>query len=187
MTAFSASAGRKVKLVPALAWRTSRRIAGRLVTIRGKLLMAFLCMTVITAALGAYAAVNIAEGARLVIETFDNSLMSISFARAAAVDFAAMEGLAARRRLITDPAAQRDLSSRIDDLADTLRDDLSVAAERSRSVRATAAAQAVGQAAAEWQAAEQALRAEDQADGGDGSGGRWTRRRPRSPNRSICW
>ena len=125
--------------------------------------MAFLCMTVITAALGAYAVRSIAEGARLVIETFDNSLMSISFARAAAVDFATMEGLAARRRLIAGTAAQHDLSSRIDDLADTLKDDLGIAAERSRSVRATAAARAVGHAAAEWQAAESALRDQDQA------------------------
>ena len=81
------------------SWQRSRRIAERLVTIRGRLLMAFLCMTLITVGLGAYAAKNIAEGARLAVETFDHSLQSISFARAAAVDFATMEGLAARRRL----------------------------------------------------------------------------------------
>ena len=122
----------------------SQRIADLLVTIRGKLLIAFLCMTLITLALGAYAAKNIAEGARLVIETFDQSLMSISFARAAAVDFAAMEGLAARRQLSSDAATQRDLSSRIDELAGTLRDDLKIAAQRSLSVQASAAADAVG-------------------------------------------
>ena len=151
-----------------MAWRTSQRLAARLVTIRGRLLIAFLCMTLITATLGAYAVRSITEGARLVTETFDNSLMSISFARAAAVDFSTMEGLAVRRRLIAGAAAQHDLSSRIDDLADTLRDDLNVAAERSRSVRATAAAQAVGQAVAAWQAAELALRAGDQGDGDQG-------------------
>lgn len=71
--------------------------------------MAFLCMTLITVGLGAYAAKNIAEGARLVVETFDHSLQSISFARAAAVDFATMEGLAARRRLTR--ARQRSKNS----------------------------------------------------------------------------
>ena len=135
-----------------------------MVTIRGKLLMAFLCMTVITTELGAYAVHSIAEGARLVIETFDNSLMSISFARAAAVDFATMEGLAARRRLTTDTAAQHDLATRIDDMAETLHDDLGVAAERSQSVRATAAAQVVGQAAVAWQAAERALHGGQQTE-----------------------
>jgi PAS domain-containing protein len=135
----------------------------RLVTIRGKLLMAFLCMTAITAALGAYAVRSVTDGARLVTETFDNSLMSISFARAAAVDFASMEGLAVRRRLSTDPAVQHALSSRIDDLADSLRDDLDIAAERARSARAATAAHAVGQAAAAWRLAELVLRNQDQS------------------------
>ena len=120
--------------------------------------MAFLCMTVITAALGAYAVHGIATGARLVTETFDNSLMSISFARAAAVDFATIEGLAARRRLGTDAGTRRNVSARIDEVADTLRDDLDIAAERSRSARATAAAHAVEQAATAWRAADQAVR-----------------------------
>jgi diguanylate cyclase (GGDEF)-like protein len=125
--------------------------------------MAFLCMSVITAGLGGYAVHSVAEGARLVAETFDNSLMSISFARAAAVDFATMEGLAARRRLVTGAASQDRLSARIDELSDTLRDDLDVAAERSRSERAAAAARSVDQAAREWRSAEQALRQEDPA------------------------
>jgi diguanylate cyclase (GGDEF)-like protein len=128
--------------------------------------MAFLCMTVITAALGTYAVRSIAEGARLVIEMYDNSLMSISFARAAAVDFAAMEGLAARQLLGVDAAARQDLASRIDELADGLRDDLRVAAERSGSVRAAGAAMAVGKAASDWLAAERALRDEDRASPG---------------------
>jgi diguanylate cyclase (GGDEF)-like protein len=139
-----------------LSWRRSRRIAERLVSIRGKLLMAFLCTTLITVGLGVYAAKNIAEGARLVVETFDNSLMSISFARAAAVDFATMEGLAARRRLSAVAATQQELSSRIDDLAKTLHDDLAIAAQRSQSPQAASAAEAVDSLATAWRAAEEA-------------------------------
>jgi diguanylate cyclase (GGDEF)-like protein len=149
--------------VLASAWRSARVGAARLITIRGKLLIAFMCMTVITAALGAYAVRSISEGARLVIETFDHSLVSTSFARAAAVDFAKMEGLASRRRLVTDEAVQRDLAARVDDLADSLRDDLKVATERSQSARAVAAAQAAGQAAEAWRAAERMPRRDNPA------------------------
>ena len=158
MSAIPTSGHSWLELASASAWRQCRRAAARLVTIRGRLLLAFLCMTAINAALGAYAVHSVAEGARLVTETFDNSLMSISFACAAAFDFASIEGLAARRRLEPDPAARRDLSERIDTLAATLRDDLAVAAERARSPRAAASATAVGQAADEWQAADRELR-----------------------------
>ena len=135
------------------AWRA---VIARLVTIRGKLLMAFLCMTIVTGGLGAYAVASIADGARLVIETFDNSLMSISFARAAAVDFATMEGLAARRQIVSDETIRRDLAARVDDLADSLRDDLRIAADRSRSARAARAAETALKSAEAWRAAERA-------------------------------
>ena len=141
-----------------------QRFAARLVTIRGKLWMAFLCMTVITTALGVYAVHSVAEGARLVTEIFDKSLMSISFARAASVDFASMEGLAARRRQAGTAEAQRVLSGRIDELAQTLNEDLEIAADRSQSARAAAAAQAAGRAVVGWQAAERALQDNSRRD-----------------------
>ena len=138
-------------------------------------------MTVITGALGAYAVKNIAEGARLVTETFDNSLMSISFARAAAVDFSEMESLAARRRLVADAGVQADLSSRLDELSNALNEDLRVASERTRSVQAVAAAKAVGATVAAWLEAE---RSSNERALQWGNSTRWP---AKSPRRSTCW
>ncbi len=59
-------------------------------TIRGRILFAFLAMSVITAALGGYAALGLKQAGLLVAKTFDESLMSINYARAAAADFAEM-------------------------------------------------------------------------------------------------
>ena len=48
---------------PPPATRGANRFAALLATVRGKLLMGFLCTTVLTAALGTYAVRSIAEGA----------------------------------------------------------------------------------------------------------------------------
>ena len=66
-------------------------------TIRGRILVAFLLMSTITAALGGYAIWGIRDAGTLVRKTFDESLMSINYARAAATDFAAMRAAFARR------------------------------------------------------------------------------------------
>src|SRR5688500_11640184 len=66
-------------------------------TIRGQILVAFLLMSTITAALGVYAVFGISRAGTLVTKTFDESLMSINYARAAAADFAAMRAAFARR------------------------------------------------------------------------------------------
>ena len=65
----------------------SSRAAALCMTIRGRILVAFLIMSVITAALGAYATMGIRNAGVLVDKTFDESLMSINYARAAASRF----------------------------------------------------------------------------------------------------
>ena len=65
-----------------------RAAASLCMTIRGRILVAFLVMSVITAALGGYATMGIRNAGVLVDKTFDESLMSINYARAAATDFA---------------------------------------------------------------------------------------------------
>ena len=60
-------------------------------TIRGRILIAFLIMSLITGALGGYAAFGISRAGDLAGKTFDQSLMSINYARAAAADFSAMQ------------------------------------------------------------------------------------------------
>src|SRR5262245_55997388 len=78
-------------------------------TIRGRILVAFLVMSMITAALGGFAIVGMQRAGVLVAKTFDESLMSINYARAAATDFASMRAAFARRWITTDPEMQASL------------------------------------------------------------------------------
>jgi diguanylate cyclase (GGDEF)-like protein len=147
---------------PAIAWRPSdrrnwirSRIArgvSRLGTIRGRILIAFLAMSVITGALGGYAALGMMRAGVLVAKTFDESLMSINYARAAAADFAAMQAAFARRSIASDAAVVSRLDEIIDGLEQSLKEDLQIAAERSHSSRAARAAQNVQRAVQAWSA-----------------------------------
>jgi diguanylate cyclase (GGDEF)-like protein len=120
-------------------------------TIRGRILIAFLVMSVITAALGAYTTLGVRNAGMLVDKTFDESLMSINYARAAATDFASMRAAFARRWIATDPNMRRTLADEMDKLGKSLSEDLDIAAQRSQSVRATRAADSVKRAVAAWQ------------------------------------
>ncbi len=120
------------------------------VTIRGRILIAFLVMSMITAALGAYASFGIKDAGILVDKTFDQSLMSINYARAAATDFAAMRAAFARLWIATDPATRAKLDDEIKNLTKTLHDDLGVAVERAQSNRARQAAAHVEREVAAW-------------------------------------
>src|ERR1700724_3882852 len=97
--------GRIARLIVRLGspWRQGvSRAAALCMTIRGRILVAFLIMSVITAALGGYATMGIRNAGLLVDKTFDESLMSINYARAAATDFGAMGTALARRSITTD-------------------------------------------------------------------------------------
>ena len=107
-------------------------------------------MSVITAALGGYATFGIKRAGGLVSKTFDESLMSINYARAAAADFATMQAVLARRSITTDPATRHQLDERIGALNQSLSDDLTIAAERSQSKRASHAAANVQRAVTAW-------------------------------------
>jgi diguanylate cyclase (GGDEF)-like protein/PAS domain S-box-containing protein len=126
-------------------------------TIRGRILFAFLVMSIITAALGGYAAMGIKRAGVLVAKTFDESLMSINYARAAAADFAEMQAAFARRWSASSPAMRAKLDDEIADLEQTLAEDLSIAAERSQSSRAARAATKVQHAVDAWSEARRHL------------------------------
>ena len=119
-------------------------------TIRGRILVAFLCMSMITAALGGYAVVSIKNAGILVAKTFDELLMSINYARAAAADFASMQAAFARRWVTTNPEKRAALDLEIDTLHRALADDLAIASERSQSVRAVQAATSMQRAVENW-------------------------------------
>ena len=140
--------------IPADRPSSWRRAASRVtlfgMTIRGRILVAFLVMSMITAALGAYATFGIRDVGILVDKTFDESLMSINYARAAATDFAAMRAAFARLWIANDSATRLMLDAEIQELTKTLHDDLKVAVERSQSNRAKQAAAHVEREVAAW-------------------------------------
>ncbi len=132
-------------------WRRRlARAASHCMTIRGRILVAFLIMSVITAALGGYAIMGIKNAGVLVDKTFDESLMSINYARAAATDFAAMRAAFARRWIAADPRLRAAFDSEADNLRVSLSQDLKIAAARSQSVRAARAAENVQRAVDAW-------------------------------------
>src|SRR3984957_2143378 len=146
--------GRIASLIVRLGspWRRDvSRAAALCMTIRGRILVAFLVMSVITAALGAYATMGVRNAGLLVDKTFDESLMSINYARAAATDFASMRAAFARRWIEADANTRREFETEIDKLGKSLLEDLDIAAQRSQSARATRAAESVKRAASAWQ------------------------------------
>ena len=134
-------------------WR-SKAFSGRLAlgTIRGRILIAFLVMSVITGAVGSYAVLGMRRAGALVAKTFDESLMSISYARAAAADFAAMQAAFNRRAVVRDVEVVRKLDQTIDDLDRSLIEDLQIAAERSRSPKVARDVEKVEAAVKAWNA-----------------------------------
>ncbi|HZP75527.1 MAG TPA: EAL domain-containing protein [Pseudolabrys sp.] len=132
-------------------WRQGATWAAALgMTIRGRILIAFMVMAALTATLGGYASLGIRGAGILVDKTFDESLMSINYARAAAADFAAMQAAFARRWTSTDAATRAKLDGEINTLTRTLAADLGVALQRAQSTRAQAAARDVLREVTAW-------------------------------------
>ncbi|MGE4167192.1 MAG: MCP four helix bundle domain-containing protein, partial [Xanthobacteraceae bacterium] len=131
-------------------------------TIRGRILIAFLAMSAITGALGVYTTQSTRDTGNLVEKTFDRSLMSINYARAAAADFAAMRAAFARLWIASAPEARANLELEIQELAKALNEDLTIAAQRSQSERAVQAAKRAGDAVAEWKKTRELLSLQNQ-------------------------
>ena len=146
-------------------WRDAvARAASLCVTIRGRILIAFLIMSVITATLSAYATLGIRDAGVLVDKTFDESLMSINYARVAATDFAGMRAAFARQWIATDPQMRAALDEQIEKLGNSLEADLQIAAARSQSVRAVRASENVRHAVDAWSRIREQLIAGATAD-----------------------
>jgi diguanylate cyclase (GGDEF)-like protein len=137
--------------------RSSGWVAFRLSTIRVQILLAFLAMSVITGALGVYAGQGIRRAGILVEETFDKSLMSVNYARAAAADFASMQAALTRWLSLEDSPERQTLETKIRELGSSLSEDLAIAAERSQSPRAARAAASAAAAVTAWQSAHKHL------------------------------
>lgn len=120
------------------------------VTIRGKILLAYLAMAAITAFVGIYAITSVTEAGRLVVQTYDKPLMSISYARLAMSNFTAMQLALAERVRSASYKEQHALDERMDDFAQSVAEDLAVTEERSMSDRAIAVAHDTARAADAW-------------------------------------
>jgi signal transduction histidine kinase/HAMP domain-containing protein len=140
------------------------RLRARATTIRGKILFAFCALAAITAVLGNYAVNNVVDAGRLVVETYDKPLMSISYARLALSSFTAMELALTQRQMASDPIRRAALDNRIVELSRSLAEDLSVAEERSTSSRAVDAARATRGAVAKWNALRERLLSGDKEE-----------------------
>lgn len=120
-------------------------------TIRASIFLGFALMCAFTAGLGYASALMIRRSAALVVGTFDRSLMSIDYARAAAADFSAMQTGFLRLRLATNLSQQKEREAELDVMAKTFYEDLDISATRSQSVRARRAAETVKNAVDGWQ------------------------------------
>jgi signal transduction histidine kinase/HAMP domain-containing protein len=92
--------------------------------------IAFVAMGIITGAVGAYGLFVLSAARGFVINTYDGALMAVSYARAASLDFVRMENELLRSQMAS-PAQRAGLSDRLDGLAKSFTDDLSVVEERS--------------------------------------------------------
>ncbi len=119
-------------------------------TIRGKILLAFFALAALTGLLGFYAVNSVVGSGRLVVETYDKPLMSISYARLALSNFTATEVALTDRVMSHDPSHQQQLDAHMDDLASAVAEDLAVTESRSLSTRAAAAARETATAVADW-------------------------------------
>lgn len=144
----------KVKSAAAFRFAAGRlsRLALTKGSIRSQILIFCLAMSAVAVALGGYSILGIRHAGDLVAKTFDESLMSINYARAAGADFAAMRVASSQRLLTTDPEVRANLDGQIEKLAKTLSEDLAIAADRSQSSRAAQAAAKVQEAADAWMA-----------------------------------
>ena len=128
----------------------SSPIGAFVATIKARIFIAFFVMSLLSGGLGFYAIVAIAHVGDLVGRTYDQSLMSINYARATAADFAKMRATFARQGLTRDKAALARLDAQITELHTTLAEDLTIAVERAQSDRAVRAALAVQTGVAAW-------------------------------------
>ena len=86
-----------------------RPVRAFFLTVRGKILLAFLALAAITAVLGRYAVTSVEKSGRLVVQTYDKPLMSISYARLAQAEFIAMRLASVLLEGASEPARRDQL------------------------------------------------------------------------------
>jgi signal transduction histidine kinase len=119
------------RFLKAVAHRLLPRRAGRR-SIGTTIFVGFTAMGIITALLGGYGLVVLSAAGQVVADTYDVSLMAVSYARSANLDFSRMEA-ALLRRSVAPPAKRSEFNGTLDKLAKSFDADLRVVADRSRT------------------------------------------------------
>ena len=132
-------------------------------SIRAKLLGAFLLATAGAAVLGATALFATWALGQLTIRMFDQPLMTVNFARSAQTDFATME-LADRDAASADPEVRAAALKTLDERKKVLLEDLGVAERRGHSPNITHMAEEIRGYVKDWPAAAAAARTAAGAD-----------------------
>lgn len=118
--------------------------------IRRGILLALLCISLVTASLGAYAVRNIVALGNLTDQAIDDALMSIGHARSASAGFVALKAAVARHRAFPD---QAELPLRISALSTMLDENLAAITQGASTPQAAQAAAVASTAIADWRAA----------------------------------
>ncbi|HEY1795706.1 MAG TPA: ATP-binding protein [Stellaceae bacterium] len=120
-------------------------------SIGSRLFLAFVTMGLITGALGGYSAYLLSTAQFFVTDTYDRTLMSVSYARAAALDFTRMDKELLRRRVL--PASEHAaIDDKLAHLATSFTGDLDVVGERSVSDKEKAVIGQIRKLDADWNA-----------------------------------
>ena len=120
-------------------------------------MLAFLAISLISITLGFISVQDLRRDGAMVDLTFDRSLMSINYARAASADFNAIQAAFSRYVFADDEPTRVELRKHIDILETAMDDDLGIAVERAQSERVQRAARRVTDAVAIWKKARWAL------------------------------
>ena len=142
--------------------RDGSQVAGRRLrdvsaTVRGKVLLAFCALAAITGFLGFSAISSVTESGRLVVETYDKSLMSISYARLGLSVFMQMELALSELHSSSDNGRRQTLDERLNELSRSLSEDLGVVRSRVTSDRASLALNDTARMVAEWETSRRLL------------------------------
>ena len=121
------------------------RCTGRaaFITLRAKILLAFLGLTAITGILGFGAVQSVVASGQLVMQIYDEPLVAISYVRKAETDFTAMRLVVARQEAAADPGQHAQSELQLAALTRTVEQDLRVAGERASSGQAAEATRVV--------------------------------------------
>ena len=119
-------------------------------TIRRKILLAFLCLSVVTASLGAYAIRSVVALGYLTDQAIEGALLSIDCARSASAGFNALEAAVADYARLPHQAG---LQLHVNALSKALDEELAVVAQRAFTPEAAQIAAAASTAVANWRAA----------------------------------